>query len=136
MPQLDFIIFFPQVFWLIILFLFLYVIVIHFFLPFFIKILKSRKYILKKNTELLLKNQLEFKVKQSKMNILLNKNFKKTKKIFEHQIFILFFLNSKFDWNLVDRKVVKVLYYNILYYDINVLKSIPLKLKFLNIKIF
>nr|YP_010027354.1 ATP synthase F0 subunit 8 [Sarcopeltis skottsbergii]QOS04475.1 ATP synthase F0 subunit 8 [Sarcopeltis skottsbergii] len=49
MPQLDRIIVFPQIFWLFVIFVSTYVILTHFFLPKFVKSLKSRKLIIEAN---------------------------------------------------------------------------------------
>lgn len=136
MPQLDFIIIFSQIFWLIILFFILYTAITHFFLPSFVKSLSSRKHILTKNTESLSELQLNFNSKQAQLNSLLNKNFTKTKDTLERQIFCVFFSNPNFNLELIDKKIIIALYYNIIYYDLNILQSIPLKLKFVNLKTF
>lgn len=49
MPQLDYILIPNQIFWFVIIFINLYIIIIYFFLPKISKILKTRKYICKKN---------------------------------------------------------------------------------------
>lgn len=49
MPQLDRIIVFSQIFWLFVIFVLTYIVLTHFFLPKFIKSLKSRKQIIEVN---------------------------------------------------------------------------------------
>nr|AOX48933.1 ATP synthase F0 subunit 8 [Gelidium crinale f. luxurians] len=49
MPQLDYIILFPQIFWLFIIFTLFYTVLTHFYLPKFLKSLKSRKNIIDLN---------------------------------------------------------------------------------------
>nr|UVF63021.1 ATP synthase F0 subunit 8 [Synarthrophyton patena] len=134
MPQLDFIIIFPQIFWLLIVFLFTYIILSHFFLPIFIKTLKSRKYIILENTKILIKTQNKFNLKQTQLSFLLNRNFKLIKVMLETEIFSLFSEDSNIDLNLVNIKLIEALYYNILYYNSNVLDSIPLKLRLSHLK--
>nr|YP_009774170.1 ATP synthase F0 subunit 8 [Caulacanthus okamurae]QIZ74787.1 ATP synthase F0 subunit 8 [Caulacanthus okamurae] len=61
MPQLDRLIVFPQIFWLLFFFTFIYAVLTHFFLPLFIKSLKSRKLIEEMNSLeiIILTNQFE-----------------------------------------------------------------------------
>lgn len=49
MPQLDRIIVFSQIFWLFVIFVLTYIVLTHFFLPKFIKALKSRRQIIEAN---------------------------------------------------------------------------------------
>lgn len=126
MPQLDFIIIFPQIFWLIVVFFFTYAILIHFFLPIFLKSLKIRKYILVENSKVLTSTQFKFDSKQRQLNLILNANFNKIKVMLEAEFFALFSDKSTFDLNSIDTKIVEALYYNILYHDLEVLDSITL----------
>ena len=128
MPQLDFIIIFPQIFWLTTIFFIFYIILTHFFLPIFIKLIKSRKQVVLENNKILLELQSKFILKQNFMNRVLKQNFIKIKLLLENEI-SLFFIesNHSFDFNLVNIKMAQVLYYNTLYYDLNILESISLK---------
>lgn len=60
MPQLDQIIIFTQLFWLFIIFFCLYVLTIHFFLPFMIRTFKVRSLFVKSVNEYNEKIQLDF----------------------------------------------------------------------------
>ncbi len=130
MPQLDFIIAFPQIFWLVVIFFSLYTILVHFFLPTFIKLLKSRKQIVLENSQLLISLQKNFDLKQKNLNKLMEKNFLIIKEMLEKEIFNFF--SGSFSINLVevDKKIAKTLYCNLLYYDSNILEAISIKPKF------
>jgi len=132
MPQLDFVIAFPQIFWLIVIFFMFYTIVVHFFLPNFIKILKSRKQIVLENSKTLVELENRFNSKQLLLSGTLETNFIKIRILLEKDISQFFSTKNLFDLTLVDTKIAMALYYNILYYDTNVLESILLKPNFLN----
>lgn len=81
MPQLDFSIIFPQIFWLCILFTIFYFILTFYLLPNFLIALKSRHFILDENSRKLnlynnsfsnLKNPVNQKLKENFDNILIN----------------------------------------------------------------
>lgn len=133
MPQLDLIIVFPQIFWLLLIFFLTYTIFTHFFLPLFVKSLKARKRIVLKNVELLTYTQKNLDLKKTQLNTLLNQNFDLIKSLLETELFNLFNKELIFDLSALDTKVVKVLYHNILYYDTNLLDSISLSPKFLTL---
>lgn len=132
MPQLDFVISFPQIFWLIVIFFMFYTVVVHFFLPNFIKILKSRKQIVLENSKTLIELENKFNSKQLLLNRTLETNFIKIRILLEKDISQFFSTKNLFDSTLVNVKISTALYYNILYYDTNVLESIFLKPTFLN----
>lgn len=132
MPQLDFVIAFPQIFWLIVIFFLFYTIIVHFFLPNFIKILRSRKQIVLENTKMLFSMKNKFNSKQILLNQTLETNFIKIRVLLENEISQFFSTKDLFELTSVNTKVALVLYYNILYYDINVLNSVSLKPNFLN----
>ena len=134
MPQLDFIIVFPQIFWLLVVFFSSYVILVHFFLPLFVKSLKVRRLIILENTKLLSLTQEKFYLKQNNLVLLLNKNFYLIKFMLESEVSTLFLQKAETDLNFLDSKIVEVLYYNILYNDVSVLSSIPLRSKFSYLK--
>lgn len=127
MPQLDFIIAFPQIFWLIVIFFSVYIILIHFFMPQFIKILKARKYIIIENSKTLNFLQDNFKDKQQKLNKVILRNVLKIKLMLEKEVSLIFNGSAFMDLSSVDKKIASALYHNMLYYDISVLKIIPLK---------
>ena len=68
MPQLDFIIVFPQIFWFFLIFISFYFFVINYFLPKFLKSLKLRKYIL--NFNFIVYNNLLENNRNLKLNFL------------------------------------------------------------------
>lgn len=130
MPQLDFTIILPQIFWLLLAFFFVYTVLVYFFLPIFIKSLKVRKYIVLENSLLLEKTQNKFFLKQAYLNDLLNKNFHLIKSILETEILNIFSSKNKFNLNSIDTKIVKVIYYITLYHNTSILDSISLSPKF------
>jgi len=132
MPQLDFVIAFPQIFWLIVIFFSFYTVVVHFFLPNFIKVLRSRKQIVLENIKTLSDIEVKFNSKQILLNKVLETNFTKIRVLLEKDVSQFFFTKDLFDLTSINTKTIAVLYYNILYYDINVLNSTPLKPNFLN----
>nr|YP_009660510.1 ATP synthase F0 subunit 8 [Corallina chilensis]QCS25458.1 ATP synthase F0 subunit 8 [Corallina chilensis] len=136
MPQLDFTIAFPQIFWLFFSFFFLYSIIAHVFLPVFVKSLKVRKKIVVMNNESFNYLQKQLHLKQTSLANLLNKNIIEIRTSFEKNILPTFTTHATFDFDLINQKLAKVLYYNTLYCDLNVLDSIPLKPKFLNLRTF
>lgn len=130
MPQLDFIIAFPQIFWLVLTFFGLYTFLVHFFLPNFIKLLKARKQIVTENNNTLLKLQNSFDSKQKSLNKTLENNFINIKIMLEKEISSSFTELNSFDLKLADKKIANALYQNVIYYDTNVLESIPIKPSF------
>jgi Na+-driven multidrug efflux pump len=134
MPQLDFNTTFPQIFWLITIFFFVYTSLVHFFLPSFIKLLKSRKNIILNNEKELSTLQNNFLEKQFFRKKLVQNNFSKLKNVLEKE-FPLFLTSTSMDFTPSDIKIASALYYNTLYYDTTILNSIHLKPNFLNLKI-
>ena len=134
MPQLDFTITFPQIFWLLIIFTTVYSILVHFFLPNFIKLNKSRKDIVStnQNTTILLKNS--FDKKQLFIEGIIRSNFFELKSVLEKEFPSLLFNKTKITLEFFDFKLASVLYYNTLYYDATILNSVPLKPNFLKSK--
>lgn len=127
MPQLDFIIVSSQVFWLIITFLVLYVVLTHFFLPNFIKILKTRKHVLQENTIKLLNLKKKLRNKQRMFDKFIEDSLIKIKILIEGDIFSSFKNTFFIDLIELNKKASNALYFNLMLYDINILKSIPVK---------
>lgn len=136
MPQLDFTIAFPQIFWLFLSFFLLYSIIVHVFLPIFVKSFKAWKKLVIANNESFNHLQKQLHLKQTSLITLLNQNIIKIRTTFEKNILPTFTSDTTFDFDLINQKLAKVLYYNTLYCDLNVLDSIPLKPKFLNLRSF
>lgn len=127
MPQLDFIIAFPQIFWLVLIFFSLYIILLHFFLPLLIKLVRARKDIIVQNSIAFNELLNVFNSKQFKINKLIENNFLDIKNMLENSLFIYFKKKLSVDLVLADKKIADSLYYIILYYDINILDSIKTK---------
>ena len=127
MPQLDFIIAPSQIFWSITNFLVLYIVLTHFFLPKFIKILKTRKQILLENTNRLLNLRKQLDNKQYVFSTFVENSLTKIKILIESEISLAF--KKTFFINLTEsnKKVSNALYFNLVFYDSNVLKSIQVK---------
>jgi len=132
MPQLDRIIIFPQIFWFCLVFICFYLILTSIFLPKFLQSFKIRKLLLNKNTKesdhlikkltekrFFLKNRL-IKDLQNIKNVWININFLAT--------------NINFTSLVINEKIAKVIYWNILYYDIHVLRQISIFPKNFNLK--
>ena len=127
MPQLDFIITSSQIFWLIVVFLLLYTVLTHFFLPKFIKVLKTRKRITSENEKKLahLKEQILKKI--TIFDNVTNLNLIKIKVLIEKEIFLFFKNLLLIDLSILNKRTANVLYFNLISYDINVLESINIK---------
>nr|YP_009138141.1 ATP synthase F0 subunit 8 [Calliarthron tuberculosum]AKG26271.1 ATP synthase F0 subunit 8 [Calliarthron tuberculosum] len=136
MPQLDFTIAFPQIFSLFFTFFLLYGTITHFFLPIFVKSLKTRKNIIIENNNLMDNLRTKLLLKQNFVTSLLIKNILNIKQVLVNNILPVYIINSSFDFSSVNHKLAKALYHNTVYYDINILDSIILKPKFLNLKNF
>lgn len=130
MPQLDFTIASSQIFWSIIIFFVLYTILTHFFLPNFIKILKIRKRVLKENNDKLLKLKKHLTQEQNSFNKIIDLNLVKIKILIEKEILSFLKTFSLIDLKFLNKNIAKALYANSIAYDINILKSIQLKIIF------
>nr|YP_010620207.1 ATP synthase F0 subunit 8 [Dipterosiphonia australica]WAX04243.1 ATP synthase F0 subunit 8 [Dipterosiphonia australica] len=91
MPQLDFLIILPQIFWLTIFFISFYFVLTYYFLPFFIKTIESRNKFISYNQEIEVK--LRSKVLQKRQNMLktLNLTFAKIHSILFINLFTFTF---------------------------------------------
>nr|WCH57793.1 ATP synthase F0 subunit 8 [Hypnea flava] len=134
MPQLDRVIIFSQIFWLFLIFSVLYITLTHFFLPLFLKSLKSRK-------QVIVLNGLEILSLNKKA---LEKQFLIKQKLLSKLLIIEDFLSESYKFQkhfendhqtvLVDEKIsIAVLNY-LLYCDSFVLNNILFYPKFLNSK--
>lgn len=134
MPQLDYIIVFPQIFWLMFIFIITYSGLSHFFLPIFLKVLKTRKLIILCNTNKILKNEKKLLEKQNYLNKILNGNLSILKNIFTKNILVSFSSKYRIDMQLVDKKLAQALYNNMLYCNSQLLNCIILKPRLINFK--
>ena len=128
MPQLDYIIIFPQIFWLILVFIGSYIILSHYFLPNFLKSIKTRKEIVNFNLFNSSEIQKNRKKKQIFLNKLLSNNLILIKNFLSKESILLVSIGSNVGFN-VDIKVATALYNFILYYNMNIVNCIQLKPK-------
>ena len=128
MPQLDFVIVTSQIFWSITIFFVLYTTLTHFFLPNFIKVLKTRKKLQLTNSNLLIDLKRKFLKKQNMFDSVVDLNLIKIKILIENEISLFFKSQLLMDLNLLNKNIANVLYFNLSSYDINVLESINIKL--------
>lgn len=135
MPQLDFNIALPQIFWLIILFIFVYTILVHFFLPNFIKLIKTRKYIILVNEQEVIFLKENLVKKQFIFRKTIQQNFGGLKIVLEKQLSTFFTSPSTTSTISIDTKLVSVLNNSILYYDTTILNLIYLKPSLLDLKV-
>nr|AHX02535.1 ATP synthase F0 subunit 8 [Schizymenia dubyi] len=123
MPQLDRIIIFTQIFWLFTVFTIVYTILVHYFLPKFLKSLKSRK-------EIVLVNSLEVESlskkitqKQKLLTELLHKNLILVKNILTSN-FNSLETDKKLNLLEVDKKIGTSISNSTQYCDIHILNAI------------
>nr|YP_009317550.1 ATP synthase F0 subunit 8 [Gelidium sclerophyllum]AOX49002.1 ATP synthase F0 subunit 8 [Gelidium sclerophyllum] len=129
MPQLDRIIIFPQVFWLLVIFTMFYIILTHFFLPRFLKALKARKEIVKINeleASLVSERSTD---NQAKLRFLLLSHLSIVKKIFSMNS-ALNISNAKIlNTQAVDELVSVMVKNSILFCNSQILDSICIKVR-------
>nr|YP_010620000.1 ATP synthase F0 subunit 8 [Tayloriella tenebrosa]WAX04013.1 ATP synthase F0 subunit 8 [Tayloriella tenebrosa] len=87
MPQLDFLIILPQIFWLVCCFTFFYFLISYYFLPLFLKTIKARIKFIKNNQEFEIQSTVA--VIEKKQNILktLSKTLSKIRFILFNKLF-------------------------------------------------
>ena len=92
--------------------------------------LKVRKQIIIENSNTLSKLETKLIFSQSNLNRTVMTNFSKVKVLLEKELSSFFVTSSLFNSELLDKKIACALYNNIIYYDTNIIESIPIKLKF------
>lgn len=124
MPQLDIIIIFPQIFWLFITFIFSYVMLTHFFLPCFIKSIKSRNLIILSNKKML--QIVEDKTMLNKKTSIdfISKSFFNIRIEFINNIVNLMQKKLCKDFSSLDQKLIIFTYYNVLYHHRLILSKV------------
>ena len=129
MPQLDRTIVFPQIFWLIIGFIIAYIILSYYFFPKFLQSITSRKEIINLN----LKESLKLQQVHEKKSIVLRESVMKNLILIKHFLnenyLLSIFKKCNMDTRVVDLYFSSVVCNLVLYYDINLLNKVPLKLK-------
>lgn len=137
MPQLDRIIIFPQIFWFFIIFVFSYIILLHFFLPKFLISFKLRKYILELNSNLI--NNIIVEINKDQLHTLTNLtiNLKKIKDSFylnTYKVNALIFNSTLTNATQSNNYIIKIVYNNILFCNKQILNSIKLYPSAFNLK--
>lgn len=129
MPQLDRIIIFPQVFWLLAIFTIFYIIVTHFFLPKFLKALKTRKKIVKANeleASLVAKRSID---SQAKLRFLLLNHLSNVREVFSRNSALSVSNAKNLDMQSVDELLSVMVKNSILFCNSQILDSICIKVK-------
>ena len=129
MPQLDRIIVFPQIFWLIIGFITAYIMLSYYFFPKFLQSIKSRKEIINLNLKELLKLQQVHEKKSIILRESTVKNLILIKHFLNENYLFSIFKKCDMDTQIIDLYFSSVVCNLVLYYDINLLNKVPLKLK-------
>nr|YP_009515540.1 ATP synthase F0 subunit 8 [Kumanoa ambigua]AVK39508.1 ATP synthase F0 subunit 8 [Kumanoa ambigua] len=127
MPQLDRTIIFTQFFWLFLVFLVFYGLLSYYFLPFFLKSIKSRFLIIEQNQLEDEKVKLLYLSKQSVLSKTLNESLLSIKFMFFNG-FMLLDDSKDLLQNLykIDTYVLSSTFFIILYCNVNILNIIPL----------
>lgn len=133
MPQLDRIIIFPQIFWLVVIFTLTYAILTHFFLPKFVKSLKSRKQIVELNSQELLNLVSQIETRQFLVKQFLVKNLATIESSLSSEFLIQVNLTQPSTYK-IDSKVGIAILNVSLYCDTNLCDRIFFYPKFLNSK--
>ncbi|KAI0556312.1 ATP synthase protein (mitochondrion) [Gracilaria domingensis] len=135
MPQLDRIIVFSQIFWLILIFSLFYAILTHYFLPKFLKSLKIRKQVVDLNTKEILKRTEGTLNKQNLLVKILIKNLEVTSNLLVSYFGQLVKDKKSVDTLIIDQKIGFVILNTVKFCDLKLVNSIfvyPKPLKFKN----
>nr|YP_009114033.1 ATP synthase F0 subunit 8 [Gelidium elegans]AGW30472.1 ATP synthase F0 subunit 8 [Gelidium elegans] len=129
MPQLDRIIIFPQVFWLLVIFTVFYIVLTHFFLPRFLKALKTRKEIVKVNELEALLVSKRSTDSQTKLRLLLLNHLSIVKKIFSLNPTLNISSAKSLNTQAVDELIGVMVKNSILFCNSQILDSIRIKVR-------
>lgn len=128
MPQLDRIIVFTQIFWLFLVFTVLYIVLIYFFFPNFLRSLKARNLVIESNNVESNIIKINFLSTQDFINYTSQEQLRSIKVTLLND-FILFKNINPFDLHLLDVSLLNSIFYTTLYTNEIVLFSIPLNSK-------
>ena len=129
MPQLDRIIISPQVFWLFIVFSTFYIVSTHFFLPKFLKALKSRKGIIKTNEmEVLLLTKKSI-ANQTELKSLLLTHLNKLKEIFSKSSILSISNTKNLNTKEIDELIGLIIKNSTLFCNYQILNSISINVR-------
>nr|YP_009511960.1 ATP synthase F0 subunit 8 [Melanthalia intermedia]AXI97887.1 ATP synthase F0 subunit 8 [Melanthalia intermedia] len=134
MPQLDRVIIFSQIFWLFIIFTIFYAILTHFFLPIFLKSLKSRQQIIECNTKETLQITETLYQNQTLLKKIIVKNLNLTIGLFVQHFNQLLDKENKTQTIFVDKKLSQTVENIIKLYDLQSLNSVLLYPRVLNLR--
>nr|YP_008963212.1 ATP synthase F0 subunit 8 [Gelidium vagum]AGO19326.1 ATP synthase F0 subunit 8 [Gelidium vagum] len=129
MPQLDRIIISPQVFWLFIVFSTFYIVSTHFFLPKFLKALKSRKGIIKTNEmEVLLLTKKSI-ANQTELKSLLLTHLNELKEIFSKSSILSISNTKNLNTKEIDELIGLIIKNSTLFCNYQILNSISINVR-------
>nr|YP_009488823.1 ATP synthase F0 subunit 8 [Grateloupia filicina]AWD77503.1 ATP synthase F0 subunit 8 [Grateloupia filicina] len=134
MPQLDRIIVFSQIFWLFIIFTTFYTVLTHFFLPRFLKALKSRKQIIEINALEVAAITEKSSSKQSSIQKVLVKDLALIKNILVNNLNATLLAKQNSHVSAIDEKIGLIVLNMVKYCDAQLLDFILLRPKSLNLK--
>nr|YP_009317642.1 ATP synthase F0 subunit 8 [Pterocladiella musciformis]AOX49094.1 ATP synthase F0 subunit 8 [Pterocladiella musciformis] len=132
MPQLDRIIIFPQIFWLFLIFTSFYIVSTHFFLPEFLKSLKSRKSVIDLNE--LKANTIKQQIIESeqKFKDLLTQDLARIKFFFDSNSAFKILNLENSEAKEADRVISQAVKNSILFCNFQILNAIEIHCKSIN----
>lgn len=128
MPQLDRIIVFTQIFWLFLVFTSLYIILIYFFFPTFLRSLKARNLVIEFNNNENNSVKIDFLLTQTIINTTLNEQVQFMKAVMLKD-FALFNSINSFDLRSIDASLLDSIFYTTMYNNEVILRNIYLNSK-------
>jgi hypothetical protein len=128
MPQLDRIIVFTQIFWLFLVFTSLYIILIYFFFPTFLRSLKARNLVIEFNNNENNSVKTDFLLTQTIINTTLNEQVQFMKTVLLKN-FVLFNNINSFDLRSIDASLLDSIFYTTMYNNEVILRNIYLNSK-------
>nr|AHX02465.1 ATP synthase F0 subunit 8 [Plocamium cartilagineum] len=130
MPQLDYIIILSQIFWLFIILIILYTIILHFFLPIFLKSIRIRKELINSlNLEVSNLEEISFK-KQNMLYSNVNQHLLIIKHLLNKSNFVFL---KKQNSIIIDKKLSIFISNTIKFYNLQILNAIPFSSKVFNL---
>lgn len=137
MPQLDYIIIFPQIFWFFLILLIFYILILHFFLPKFLYSIKLRKEVILFNSNLILKFSKKNKLDSLNIINILKLNLKEIQNsvyLNNSRLNLFFSKQVRLCPSILDLKLINLVYNNILFCNNQLLNNIKIYPCILNLK--
>ena len=128
MPQLDRIIIFTQIFWLFLVFTSLYIILIYFFFPTFLRSLKARNLVIEFNNNENNNIKTDFLLTQTIINTTLNEQTQFMRTVLLKD-FVLFSNIKSLDLRSIDVLLLDSIFYTLMYNNGVILRNIYLNCK-------